>query len=667
MGKTVAGIVAKAWSLNDVRYYTEALNFYDEVMYIDPRRVTYRIDRDSRSVAIDYNGFSLNNLAMLYAFDGTSETLLLVRCVEMCGCPASDPLNSISRDSLGMVNDLLGLVQSGVGTSASILPSRDAAIRYLEGVDDTVFPLLGKPAAGGNGRGVKKLEDREKALKFCRSHFTEDDDALVLETFLDYRNAYRVYVIDGVPVEAYETVSTEGHIAGDPGHDGSAVAVDDGVKRQLFDRVAGCLPDRFAIGVYRVGVAVTGAGGIHVTAVTRALGLDEPDRTGVFNLPRRVHEAISKRARKPESAEREQRADHVITFLGDTNPGDSYQEKLEARGRGNLLKERGYDYSFQKFRPLLAASDFTLANLEAAVTDRRESALSEIKRYLDYADAAGVSELLPSLGINAVSLANNHAMDFGPDGLADTIDVMDAAGVGHIGAGQSAADAAAALHHHATIGNRPLHVVIASGFEYQENHMTWEYYAGPESAGVNSWSREQAGEQIAALRRKFTDAFIIAFPHWGNNYQYVNKRQQRLARVLIDSGADLVVGHGAHVLQEIGRYKGKWVVYGLGNFVFNSPGRYARSEVLPFGLIGRLNIRSSRGEPAMELRLYPIQSDNRKTDYLPNFVREDEFQDLVNFYVLTENNNEGERGAVTSGKDEFGYYFSLDICTGFHR
>ncbi len=374
-----------------------------------------------------------------------------------------------------------------------------------------------------------------------------------------------------------------------------------------------------------------------------------------------------KRARKPGSAEREQRADHVITFLGDTNPGDSYQEKLEARGRGNLLKERGYDYSFRKFRPLLAASDFTLANLEAAVTDRRESALSKVKRYLDYAGAAGVSELLPSLGINAVSLANNHAMDFGQGGLTDTIDVMNAAGVAHIGAGQTAADAATALHHHVTIGNRPLRVVIASGFEYQANHMTWEYYAGPECAGVNSWSREKAGEQIVALRREFADAFIIAFPHWGNNYQYANKRQQRLARVLIDSGADLVVGHGAHVLQEIGRYKGKWVVYGLGNFVFNSPGRYARSEVLPFGLIGRLSIRSSGGEPAMELRLYPIQSDNRKTGYLPDFVGEDEFHDIANLYVQTENNNEGKHGVVKSGKDEFGYYLSLDISNGLHR
>jgi hypothetical protein len=88
---------------------------------------------------------------------------------------------------------------------------------------------------------------------------------------------------------------------------------------------------RFATGVYRVGVAVTGAGDIHFTAVDRALGLDERDRTGMFNLPRRVHQATSQRARQPGAAERGQRADHVITFLGDTNPGDSYQEKLEAK------------------------------------------------------------------------------------------------------------------------------------------------------------------------------------------------------------------------------------------------------------------------------------------------------------------------------------------------
>jgi hypothetical protein len=659
MGNKVAGIVRGEWSYNESQYYIEALNFYDEVMYIDPLRVTYRLDRGARSVQVEHEGSSLNDLSMLYTFGYKTETLLLVKSLALCGCPSSDPYHLISRDNLGKLNDMLGLLDSGIGTSAYILPSLDAAIRYIEALDADSYPLLRKPIAGNKGRGIKKIENREEALKVCAAHFRRNDSVLLLEKFMDYRNEYRVYVVDGTPVEAYEKVKKEGSVVSNLHQGGTVVAVESALKQRLFARISACLADRFRTGIYGFDLALTGTGETHIIEVNRTPGFNGLNRLGLLNLPRYAHEVISKRARRPVAVAPNARPDHVITVLGDTNPGDSYQERREYEGRGNILAEKGYEYSFERFRELLGCSDYTLANLEVSVTEQRDSQLSGQKPYIDRASVDGTTKLLKALGINAVSLANNHTKDFDATGLADTVGAMRAGDIGCFGAGQTATEANSVVHHHVSIGNRPLHIIFATGFEYRKIYSEWSYYADTENSGVNLWSKASAGEQISALRQQYADAYIVAFPHWGSNYSYVNERQKGLAKVLCDSGADLVIGHGSHMLQEITRYKGKWVVYGLGNFVFNSPGRYASYDVLPFGLIGRLSLRADRDAITGSLHLYPIRSDNKTTGYQPDFVSEAEFEQVMKFYMPTSKESDGIQSLVRSGKDKWGYYLSL--------
>ena len=257
----------------------------------------------------------------------------------------------------------------------------------------------------------------------------------------------------------------------------------------------------------------------------------------------------------------------------------------------HVYSERALKLPPRNSANILESSNYTVANLEVSLTDRRETHLSGIKPYLDYATAEGTIRLLGDLGIKAVSLGNNHTMDFGEAGLIDTIQALKAGGIGFFGAGQTREEANAVVHHHAAVGSLELHLIFAGGFEFRRNHQQWGYYAGPATAGVNMWSKASAREQLCALRQEYPDAFIIAFPHWGSNYEYASERQQSLGRVLCDAGADLVIGHGSHMMQEITRYGSKWLVYGIGNFIFNSPGRFAGYEVLPFGLIGRLTLR----------------------------------------------------------------------------
>ena len=93
MTKTVAGIVRGVWSYNESRYYTEALNYYDEVVYINPYRVTYHLERGTRSVHINHYGCPLNDLSMLYTFGYANETLLLVKFLQTLGVLRPIPIS----------------------------------------------------------------------------------------------------------------------------------------------------------------------------------------------------------------------------------------------------------------------------------------------------------------------------------------------------------------------------------------------------------------------------------------------------------------------------------------------------------------------------------------------------------------------------------------------
>jgi|GEM_PF-1271463 hypothetical protein len=661
MNKTVAGIVRQKWSPIESRFYFESLNFYDEVIYIDPRQVTYILDREKNKINILLNGVSLNHLSMLYTFGYAGTTLLLAKYLGMCGCPTSDPYNMISRDSLGKLTDLLTLHNAGVGTSAHILPSLDAATRYIDGLDQEIYPLIRKPVAGNRGRGIRKLENREEAIKACHKHFAKSEDVLLLEKYMNFQNEYRVYFIDGTPIEAYERVKVEGRVASNIYQGGSILTVDPDVKQRLFDHVSACVLDNFKTGIYGLDLGVTDTGSMHVIEVNRTPGFGGLKRLKLTNFPRRAHEIIRRRARVPDSNSNDDSDEYILTLLGDTNPGHSYQDRLEQKGKLTPLKQNGYDHSFEKFRDVLFDSNFTLANLEVCLTERRESTLAGRKSYLDHADTKETTQLLHSLGVTAVSLANNHSMDFGEEGLIDTLDALKAMGIASFGAGRTALDAQSVLHHRLTLGGEQVHVAFLGGYELKTNYRSWGYYADANSGGVNLWTEENARQQIEIFRRDYPNTYLIACPHWGSSYEHVTDAQQKLAEVLIDAGADLLIGHGSHMLQHIRKYKNKWIIFSLGNFVYNSPGRFKKFDIKPYSLIGRLRLRLQNGHVNRTLNLYPIQSDNRRTGYQSDFVSEAEFDKVMRFYMPTTSPRNGIQSCVITGKDKFGYYFSINL------
>ena len=137
--------------------------------------------------------------------------------------------------------------------------------------------------------------------------------------------------------------------------------------------------------------------------------------------------------------------------------------------------------------------------------------------------------------------------------------------------------------------------------------------------------------------------------------------QQNLAREMIDSGVDLVVGHGAHLLQEIERYRGRWIVYSLGNFVFGTPGRYGKLKMHAYGAVATLELFPAANGVAKTLRLHPIFTDNRVTEYRSRFVTAAEFKEIRELLGARSGPAGRFDDLVRSGEDRHGLYLELDV------
>jgi len=347
-----------------------------------------------------------------------------------------------------------------------------------------------------------------------------------------------------------------------------------------------------------------------------------------------------------------------VLLLGDTSFGENYHDRLASEGREPVLRTRGYGYMIANFAPILAEADFAIANLETPITDRFPSPFAGEKTYIHYADIEHTPEQLARHGIDVVSLANNHAFDFGAAGLEQTEDLLRAHGIAPCGAGANIAAARAPVVHSFDTDARTVTIAILCMFERRDSYAeTYAFYAGQDRPGTFGLDPSAVAQIIERLRGQHEDLFVIAFPHWGRNYRRATGAQREQARALVAAGVDLVVGHGAHVFQEVEIVDGTPVVFGLGNFVFGSPGRYAKERAHPYSLIGALHLSpAGSARRAFSLRLYPVFSDNRQTAYQPRFVSDPEFLEVIE--LLT---SPPAAPRFFTGRDARGWYLEPEI------
>lgn len=346
-----------------------------------------------------------------------------------------------------------------------------------------------------------------------------------------------------------------------------------------------------------------------------------------------------------------------ILFVGDTGFGESYRS-AHSTGLEDL-----YDAPFAELQPLLSAADFVVANLETVLTDRRESPLDGKRPYLHYDDPAAGGRSLVDHNIGAVTFANNHIMDMGEDGFLDTLSTLEDNGILYAGAGRDRDRAQQPLRLIVPFEDGTEQgITVFAGFRTSSdyNELTGSY-ATADSPGCASLRTGTVTAQIRAAREAHPNELIVVIPHWRRDYKWASSAQRKFANDVTDAGADLVIGHGSHMAQEIDIVDGRIRLHGIGNFVFNSNGRYSKEGVPPYSILTRLRLASS----GASIRLYPIHTNNRATGFRSHHLSDEQFDEFYRTAVARTRASSTFLKAAAPGRDEYGPY--LDVPLGPDR
>lgn len=353
-----------------------------------------------------------------------------------------------------------------------------------------------------------------------------------------------------------------------------------------------------------------------------------------------------------------------ILFLGDFHFGESY-----GRAGARVLANKGYEHSLRYLHPFADSADYFIANLETPLLDpvAMPSPLRGSKTYIHWADPIKTPKYLKKLGIDAVSLANNHTLDHGQEGLQSTFEALTDSEIPWFGAGQNAREA---REPHRVdlpdeVGGGSIYV--HASFQYSTGHdKKFEFYARRNTPGCASLSRKAL--MNGNVRLDAENSYHVAFPHWGANYKWAGDGQRSLSELMLDQGFDLVLGHGSHCIQEIELRGGRWVCYSIGNGHFLSGGRFDKyvkeNSILPMGMWSMLHVDlTSSGERRMHARLYPVYSDNNVTDFQPRPVDESDFYRAMEQLgrKTASHSKSVEAGAADIGRDELGWYLKIEL------
>lgn len=250
----------------------------------------------------------------------------------------------------------------------------------------------------------------------------------------------------------------------------------------------------------------------------------------------------------------------TITFLGDCVIGGEDRLREFDYSFDGYLRQHGYDYFFREVQPVIASDDLTIANLEGCFLNYDSAA---VKKTYNFRGPKDYVQVLTGSSVEAVSVANNHIMDYGYDGVTHTVNALDKASLPWFGT-----------------------------FEAREQTWVWEkgdVKVGFVSMEISYWyyrHRNLLKSQVQALRDEGCDV-VICVMHGGEEYRTRHLRiQEQFAHAVLDYGVDIIVGHHPHVLQGIEVRDGKTICYSIGNFVFggNSKVRAPYTAMFQFTL-----------------------------------------------------------------------------------
>jgi poly-gamma-glutamate synthesis protein (capsule biosynthesis protein) len=247
---------------------------------------------------------------------------------------------------------------------------------------------------------------------------------------------------------------------------------------------------------------------------------------------------------------------------------------------------------FSSFAAVFASTDIRIGNLECVVAKEGQAA---DKNFTFRAEPESLSVL--KRHVDAVSIANNHSGDFGRAAFSEMLTHLHKNQIQYFGGGNNLSEA----HRPLIIERKGLRIALLGYNEF----MPRSFEAGAASAGI-AWSEdEQLVLDIQQARQRYKADLVIPFMHWGwENEHHSNQRQQHLAKKMIDAGADAVIGGHPHVLQETSTYKGKPIIYSIGNFMIDA----LDNEAQTVGWVIRLEL-DKHGVTVWDSRVAKISDD----------------------------------------------------------
>ena len=313
-------------------------------------------------------------------------------------------------------------------------------------------------------------------------------------------------------------------------------------------------------------------------------------------------QAEQKKAKEKEAKKETKKAfDPVsltVSVVGDctlgTDEAFDYSTSLNA-----YFDNYGSSYFLQNVKPIFSADDLTIANFEGTLT---ESDAREDKTFAFKAPAS-FAKILTDGNVETVTTANNHSHDYGEQGFTDTLNALEAEGITHFGYDETA-----------VMNIKGIKVGLVGIYELKD-HLE---------------RTQQVKDNIAKVKAEGAQLVIVIF-HWGNEKEEVpDSNQMTLGRLAIDEGADLVCGHHPHVLQGIETYKGKNIVYSLGNFCFGGNSAPSDMDSMIFQQTFTITENGVQADNVTNIIPCSISSEYGYNNYQPTPAEGEEAQRIQN-------------------------------------
>lgn len=244
--------------------------------------------------------------------------------------------------------------------------------------------------------------------------------------------------------------------------------------------------------------------------------------------------------KQPEQIVEKEKTDITLSFVGDITLG-KFADMSYSNSFDDLYKKKNNDknYFFKNVKSYFEKDDLTIGNLEGTLT----TATSHMDKPYAFKGLPEYADIIKAGHFEIVSVANNHSADYFGKGTTDTKKNLDKAGIQHFGYENS--------------------LIV----EKKGKKIGFLGYSFASQGGVPSHIKTQMSQAIETLRKEVD--IVVVYYHWGMMYEYVpQKKHIEFAHYTIDHGADLVVGTHPHVIQGMETYKGKNIVYSLGNFCY---------------------------------------------------------------------------------------------------